>query len=103
VQDTVTVIVDVNCGDFFIPNVFSPNGDGLNDMINVHGRCISTFNLQIFNRWGEKVFETSTLSESWDGTFRGQKLDTGVFVYKAEGVSIDGQEFKLKGNITLLR
>jgi gliding motility-associated-like protein len=103
VQDTVIVNVDVNCGDFFIPNVFSPNGDGLNDVINVRGRCISTFNLQIFNRWGEKVFETSSLSESWDGTFRGLKLETGVFIYKADGVSIDGQSFKLKGNITLLR
>ncbi|MES2568170.1 MAG: choice-of-anchor L domain-containing protein [Bacteroidota bacterium] len=103
VRDTVTITVDVNCGDFFIPNVFSPNGDGLNDMINVHGRCISTFNLQIFNRWGEKVFETSSLSESWDGTFRGQKMDTGVFIYKADGVSIDGQSFNMKGNITLMR
>lgn len=103
VQDTVTVIVDVNCGDFFIPNVFSPNDDGLNDMINVHGRCIVSFNLQIFNRWGEKVFETSSMSDGWDGTFKGQKLDTGVFVYKADGVSIDGQSFNLKGNITLIR
>ena len=103
VQDTVTVVVDINCGDFFIPNVFSPNDDGLNDVINVHGRCISTFNLQIFNRWGEKVFETSTLENSWDGTFRGKKLDTGVFVYKADGVSLDGQSFKMKGNITLIR
>jgi gliding motility-associated-like protein len=102
-QDTVTVIVDINCGDFFIPNVFSPNDDGLNDVINVHGRCISTFNLQIFNRWGEKVFETSTLENSWDGTFRGKKMDTGVFVYKADGVSIDGQSFKMRGNITLIR
>ena len=103
VQDTVNVIVDVNCGDFFVPNVFSPNDDGLNDFINVHGRCIQSFVLQIFNRWGEKVFETSSLSESWDGTWRGKKLDTGVFVYKAEGTSIDGQTFKFKGNITLLR
>ena len=103
VQDTVKVIVDINCGDFFIPNVFSPNGDGLNDDINVHGRCISTFNLQIFSRWGEKVFETSSTSESWDGTFRGKKMDTGVFVYKADGISIDGQSFKFKGNITLIR
>ena len=103
VQDTVTVIVDINCGDFFIPNVFSPNDDGLNDVINVHGRCISTFNLQIFNRWGEKVFETSSIENSWDGTFRGKKMDTGVFVYKADGVSIDGQSFKMKGNITLIR
>ena len=103
VQDTVTVIVDINCGDFFIPNVFSPNDDGLNDLINVHGRCISTFNLQIFNRWGEKVFETTTLENSWDGSFKGKKMDTGVFVYKADGVSIDGQSFNLKGNITLIR
>ncbi len=101
--DTVTVVVDVNCGDFFIPNVFSPNDDGLNDVINVHGRCISTFNLQIFDRWGEKVFETSSLTDSWDGTYRGQKMNTGVFVYKADGVSIDGQSFSLKGNITLIR
>lgn len=103
VRDTITVTVDINCGDFFVPNVFSPNDDGLNDDINVHGRCIETFNLQIFNRWGEKVFETNSLSNSWDGTYRGKKLDTGVFVYKADGVSIDGQTFKFKGNITLLR
>jgi len=103
VQDTVTVIVDVNCGDFFIPNAFSPNDDGLNDLINVHGKCISTFNLQIYNRWGEKVFETTSLENSWDGSYKGKKMDTGVFIYKADGVSIDGQSFKLKGNITLIR
>ena len=103
VQDTVTVKVDINCGDFFIPNVFSPNDDGLNDVINVHGRCIASYNLQIFSRWGEKVFETSSQENSWDGTFRGQKMDTGVFVYKTDGVSIDGQSFKMKGNITLIR
>ncbi len=103
VQDTVTVIVDVNCGDFFIPNAFSPNDDGLNDVINVHGRCIETFNLQIFDRWGEKVFETSSITDGWDGTYRGQKMNTGVFIYKADGVSIDGQSFNMKGNITLIR
>ena len=103
VQDTVVVNVDIDCGDFFVPNAFSPNGDGLNDLINVHGRCIATFNLQIFDRWGEKIFETSSLNESWDGSFRGQKMDTGVFVYKADGVSITGESFKFKGNITLIR
>jgi gliding motility-associated-like protein len=102
-QDTVKIIVDVNCGDFFIPNVFSPNDDGLNDLINVHGRCITTYNLQIFSRWGEKVFETSNVENSWDGTYKGKKMDTGVFVYKADGVSIDGKSFKFKGNITLIR
>ena len=103
VQDTVKIIVDIDCGDFFIPNVFSPNDDGLNDLINVHGRCISTYNLQIFSRWGEKVFETSSTENSWDGTYKGKKMDKGVFVYKADGVSIDGQSFRFKGNITLIR
>ena len=101
--DFVTVKVDFTCGDFFVPNAFSPNGDGLNDMINVHGFCIGTYNLQIFSRWGEKVFETSSLTESWDGTFRGKNMDTGVFVYRADGITIDGRPFNIKGNITLIR
>jgi gliding motility-associated-like protein len=103
VRDTVTVTVDINCGDFFMPNAFSPNDDGLNDVINVHGRCISTFNLQIYDRWGEKVFETSSLTEGWDGTYRGQKMNTGVFVYKVDGIDLLGEPFKMKGNITLMR
>jgi gliding motility-associated-like protein len=102
-RDSVLVKVDFVCGDFFVPNAFSPNGDGLNDMVNVHGFCIGTYNLQIFNRWGEKVFETTSMSDSWDGTFRGRNMDTGVFVYKAEGLTIDGKTFSLKGNITLIR
>ncbi len=102
-RDTITVIVDATCGDFFVPNAFSPNNDGLNETINVHGYCISIFNLQIFNRWGEKVFETSSKENSWDGTYKGKPLDTGVFVYRADGISIDGKAFSMKGNITLIR
>ncbi|MES2134452.1 MAG: gliding motility-associated C-terminal domain-containing protein [Bacteroidota bacterium] len=101
--DFVTVKVDFTCGDFFVPNAFSPNNDGLNDMINVHGFCIGTFVLQIYSRWGEKVFETSSLTESWDGTYQGKKMDTGVFVYRADGITIDGRPFNIKGNITLIR
>jgi len=102
-RDSVLVKVEFVCGDFFVPNAFSPNGDGLNDMVNVHGFCIGTYNLQIFNRWGEKVFETTSMSDSWDGSFRGKNMDTGVFVYKAEGITIDGKPFSIKGNITLIR
>ncbi len=102
-RDSVLVKVDFVCGDFFVPNAFSPNGDGLNDMINVHGFCIGTYVLQIYNRWGEKVFETSSMTESWDGTFRGKNLDTGVFVYRADGLTIEGKPFNIKGNITLIR
>lgn len=101
--DSVLVKVDFICGDFFVPNAFSPNGDGLNDLINVHGFCVSTYVLQIYNRWGEKVFETSSFTESWDGTYQGKNLDTGVFVYRADGTTIDGKTFNIKGNITLIR
>lgn len=102
-RDSVLVKVDFVCGDFFVPNAFSPNGDGLNDLINVHGFCVGSYNFQIFNRWGEKVFETTSRSEGWDGTFRGKNMDTGVFVYKVEGLTIEGKPFSLKGNITLIR
>ena len=102
-SDFVTVKVDFTCGDFFVPNAFSPNDDGLNDLVNVHGFCIGTFVLQIYSRWGEKVFETSSLTESWDGTYKGKKMDTGVFVYRADGITIDGRPFNIKGNITLIR
>lgn len=102
-QDTILVRVDFICGDFFVPNAFSPNDDGLNDFVKVHGFCISTFNMQIFNRWGEKVFETTSKEDGWDGKFRGKPMDTGVFIYKVDGITIDGKSFTMKGNITLIR
>lgn len=102
-QDTILVRVDFVCGDFFVPNAFSPNDDGLNDFVKIHGFCIGTFNLQIFNRWGEKVFETTDKSVGWDGTYKGKPCDTGVFVYKADGITIDNKSFTIKGNITLIR
>lgn len=101
--DTVFIKVDYVCADFFMPNAFSPNGDGLNDMVNLHGACISSYNLQIFNRWGEMVFETTSAESSWDGSFRGKALDTGVFVYRANGITLDGTPFNVKGNVTLIR
>ena len=102
-RDSILVKVDFVCGDFFIPNVFSPNGDGLNDDVNIHGFCIATFNLRIFNRWGELVFQTTDKSQGWDGTFRGKPMDTGVFVYSVDGITIENKPFSQKGNITLLR
>jgi gliding motility-associated-like protein len=102
-QDTITVSIDNVCDDFFVPNVFSPNGDGLNESVNVHGFCISSYNLQIFNRWGEKVFETTDKTVGWDGTFKGKPMDTSVFMYKVNGITLDGKPFLIKGNVTLLR
>ena len=57
----------------------------------------------IFNRWGEKIFETNTIEEGWDGTYKGEALNTGVYVYRLEGKTYDGKSFSSKGNITLIR
>ncbi|MGZ3884266.1 MAG: T9SS type B sorting domain-containing protein, partial [Bacteroidia bacterium] len=102
-NDTVDVCVIFDCGEMFVPNAFSPNGDGVNDVLYVRGKCLSNFTFQIFSRWGEKVFETNSQEVGWDGRFNGDMMNTGVFVYRLEGTTVDNQPFNMKGNVTLIR
>ena len=105
-KDEVTIVVyEINCGepDIFIPNAFSPNSDGENDAYQITGKVIQTIELQIYNRWGELVFETTDLNESWDGKFNGKPVDPNVFVYQLKATCIDNKEFIKKGNITVIR
>jgi gliding motility-associated-like protein len=97
------ITVDQNCGDVFIPNAFSPNDMGENNMECVYGRCIVTMNFTIYDRWGEKVFITEDQSICWDGTFRGKPMNSGVYVYIFEGTLLTGEKVEKKGNITLVR
>jgi gliding motility-associated-like protein len=57
----------------------------------------------VFNRWGQKVFETTDKNIGWDGTFKGDLMNTGVFVYRLEGKDYDGKGYSMKGNVTLIR
>ena len=102
-SDTILVIVEDACSDVFIPNIFSPNDDNNNDYLCVEGTCIASINLSIYNRWGEKVFETKDPNECWDGTYKGERLNTGVFAYKALITTVDGQELDKSGNLTLVK
>lgn len=102
-SDTINVIVIQDCGDMFIPNAFSPNGDGVNDVLRVRGACLETLTFMVFNRWGEKVFETNDITVGWDGTYNGDLMNTGVFVYRLEGKTRSGQGYSAKGNVTLVR
>lgn len=104
----MTVMVEAPCPENItldLPNAFSPNGDGRNDLFLIAGlnRCVERYSLIVFNRWGEKVFETTALNTSWDGTYRGKKLDPGVFVYYLSAVFTNNQSLTRKGNITLIR
>ncbi|HXB11937.1 MAG TPA: SBBP repeat-containing protein, partial [Bacteroidia bacterium] len=80
----VTVTVDtivVPCGNLFIPDAFSPNGDGSNDILYVKGTCLQNFDFVIFDRWGNKIFESEDQSKGWDGTYKGEPMTTGTYVY----------------------
>ncbi|HXC06466.1 MAG TPA: gliding motility-associated C-terminal domain-containing protein, partial [Bacteroidia bacterium] len=99
----VTVSIDYDCGEVYVPNFFSPNGDGKNDRLCIYGNCIQTLQFRIYDRWGEQVFETKNALVCWDGTFRGQNMNSAVFVYYLQAVLINGQTVTQKGNITLLR
>lgn len=100
--DQVVVSVEEKI-NVFVPQLFSPNGDGNNDVLYVRGGAIKEFKFVLFNRWGEKVFETEDLNSGWDGTFRGRPVDEGVFVFYLKGSYIDGSEIDAQGNITLIR
>ncbi|MBI4929880.1 MAG: gliding motility-associated C-terminal domain-containing protein [Bacteroidetes bacterium] len=82
----------------FFPNAFSPNGDGQNDMLYVKG-SIKEMHLEIYNRWGEKVFESSEQNMGWDG----KNAPTAVYVYYLKAIMNDGKEIFQKGNISLIR
>ncbi|MGY6562183.1 MAG: gliding motility-associated C-terminal domain-containing protein [Luteibaculaceae bacterium] len=87
----------------FLPNAFSPNNDGNNDFLQIFGEPIETLSLQIFNRWGQMVFETTNPRFRWDGTFNGKPLEKGVYVYQLSVDCIPGVNFSKNGNITILR
>jgi gliding motility-associated-like protein len=87
----------------YAPNAFTINNDGLNDAFYVRGVFIEKFSLQIFNRWGQKVFETNDMNQGWNGMFEGQPCKPDVFVYLAEGIGKKGQRISISGNVTLLR
>jgi gliding motility-associated-like protein len=96
-------------GVVFLPNTFSPNGDGQNDIFYIRGKGINTVkSFRIYNRWGQLIFERSNFNIEdptfgWDGKAKGVLVDPDVFIYVAELVCDTNEPFTLKGNVMLLR
>ena len=86
-----------------VPTGFSPNGDGINDYVYVKGYGIEKLMFRIFNRWGEKVFETTDKSIGWDGRYKGVIQEMEVYAYTLDVEFFDGSKVKKSGNITLLK
>lgn len=104
--DTITIYVITNeceADDIFVPNTFTPNGDGENDILYARSNVISTIYFAVYNRWGELMFETTDLKKGWDGNYKAMKADPAVFAWYVKGKCFNGKEFFKKGNVTLIR
>ncbi len=108
---SITVNVVVPSGGIYIPNIFSPNGDGINDVLTVFAvdkqvKTVTTF--QVYSRWGEAVFQgfglrPNDVTTGWDGKYRGKDVDFGVFAWYAEVELMTGEKKVVKGDVTVLR
>ena len=98
------VVLSPQCAEpfVFIPRAFSPNGDGKNDVIYVHGEYLKEVEFVIYNRWGEQVFVTKDKAIGWDGKHRGEPVCPDVYGYYVKGLCQQGEVFFKKGNITVL-
>jgi len=105
-RDSVLVtVIDIPCSDesIFIPNAFSPNNDGLNDVFRLQGTVIESLTLEIYDRWGNPVFRTNDINTAWDGQFEGRSLASDVFGYMLVINCFGGEDIVKKGSITLIR
>ena len=106
-EDSVSVFVfdQSRCQEpfVFVPKGFTPNDDGLNDILYVRGNYIEEMHFVVFNRWGERVFETKDISEGWDGKVNGKVVPPDVFGYYVTLKCFGGEEYLMKGNVTLIR
>lgn len=89
--------------NIFIPSAFTPNGDLNNDVLYVRGELIESAHFQIFNRWGELIFESNDLTIGWDGTYQGENAPAAVYVYQLKAKCWSGEEYLAKGDVTLIR
>ena len=107
-NDSIRIIVVCKDGNLYVPNTFSPNGDGSNDRFYPRGRGLYSIKfLRIFNRWGEIVFENrdflaNDAIQGWDGKYKGKEPQPDVYVYQIEVVCDNGDIIKLSGNISLI-
>lgn len=105
VRDSVKIeIGGCDANAIYMPNTFTPNGDGINDKFFVRSQSLSSLKFfRVFNQWGELVFQTNNINEGWDGTENGKTAPLGVYVYVLEGKCQNGYDVVKSGNITAIR
>ena len=101
--DTLIKEICVSDQVFFIADIFSPNGDGVNDVLFVRSSEAKELEFRVFDRWGKIVFESNDVDQGWDGTFKGKNLESGVYFYTVQMTLTSGEELLEKGDIMLKR
>jgi gliding motility-associated-like protein len=100
-----SVLITVIKPSVWVPNAFTPNGDGKSDIFIVRGDGIKDFEFGVFNRWGEQIFYTKDMATGWDGNrpVTGENLPAGAYVYYVKGIKTDGEVVNMKGMVNLVR
>jgi gliding motility-associated-like protein len=98
--DEVTVFVN---GSLFVPNTFTPNGDGVNDSFFAKATEVKEFRLLVFNRWGEEIFGTTQLSQAWDGSYHGASSPIDTYVWRVDLTELNGKKRTVFGHVNLVR
>lgn len=103
-QEKDSISIEVGCHlQIFIPNSFTPNGDKINDFFLIRGKNVISFEMSIYNRWGEQVFSTTDINTFWDGTFNQETVQTGVYTYHFKAYGKDAQLVSKSGTVNLIR
>lgn len=102
-QAVSNAVIVTKSSNIFYPTAFTPNGDGLNDLFSVFGQYIVTFEMKIFNRWGELVYTATALEQGWDGNYKGNPMPEGTYTFVADISDRAGRSFKKSGSVLLLR
>ena len=101
-KNTDALVIILN-GSLFVPNSFTPDGDGFNDLFGALGKDLREVELLVFNRWGELIWSTSQLDGRWDGTYQGVDSPIDTYVWKVKATELSGRERQAVGHVNLLR
>jgi gliding motility-associated-like protein len=108
-DDDLTIFVTCDNSQIFVPNTFTPNGDGNNDRFYPQGKGVSTIQrFRIYNRWGQLVYDVQNIQtnqelQGWDGTYKNEALKPDVYVYIIDATCYSGAPMQIKGDVSLIR
>ncbi|MBA2610624.1 MAG: gliding motility-associated C-terminal domain-containing protein [Bacteroidetes bacterium] len=105
-MDTTYYVIEAGCGkgDFYMPNTFTPNGDGLNDAYQIlGGSCVTQFVGSVFDRWGTEIYKWKNIGDIWDGNYGGKQVEIGVYNYLITYTLYNGKVFNKTGHIAITR